>query len=106
MKEIHNETKIIDKSSGKIIVQIVVDEPRNTPVQEIYTHVVAEQIILHNWKENWELIWEAQFKPENRTKGEGEGRRSGKGKESASESESRKNYNQQREADRSERNNK
>ena len=51
------ETKIIDKSSGKIIVQIVVDETKNTPVQEIYTHVIAEQVLIHNWNENWKLIW-------------------------------------------------
>ena len=100
----YDETKIIDKSSGNIIVQVVVDETRNTPVQEIYTHVVAEQILVHNWNVNWKLIWESQYVH----KGEGKGgtRRKGKGQKAASDEPARQDYNHQRETERSERNDK
>ena len=102
--EVSTETKIIDKSSGKIIVQIVVDETKNTPVQEVYTHVIAEQILMHNWNENWKLIWDSQFGPKGESKGST--RRRGKGQKSASEESARQEYNQQRESERSERNEK
>ena len=51
LRENPNELKIMERASGDVLVQIVVDDSTSPPTQEIYTHFGAEKVLNQNWKQ-------------------------------------------------------
>ena len=63
LRENLNELKIIERASGNIIVQIVIDDASKPPNQEISAHFGATKILQKNWDHAWKQLWHRDRTP-------------------------------------------
>ena len=57
LKEDSNQLKITEKTSGDIVVQLVIDDSISPPHQDIYAHFGASDILMRNWDRVWKQMW-------------------------------------------------